>query len=86
MRKKNIIRCENCRKLFNNYYLNPGKFRKLSCSVECHRELRRKNYVKLHREKRQKLRSENRCIICGKKVKPIIVYHQYCPKHKPKKK
>ncbi|MCK4239590.1 MAG: hypothetical protein KAX33_10735 [Candidatus Lokiarchaeota archaeon] len=41
---------------------------------------------KWRREKRRKLRAEHRCIICGRKVKPIIVYHQYCSDHKPKQK
>ena len=47
---------------------------------------KRKINQKKRTEKRHKLRAENRCIICGEKVKPIIVYHQYCLKHKPKKK
>lgn len=47
----------------------------------------RREYVLAWRKKlRHKRRKEKRCIHCGEKVKPIIVYHQYCEKHKPKKK
>ena len=52
---------------------------------ECKRHNTMKKHNKKRREKRKKLRTEHRCIICGEKVKPIIVYHQYCKKHKPKK-
>ena len=49
--------------------------------------LRRQREIKQNisrREQRKKLRAEHRCIICKKKVKPVIVYHQYCSDHKPK--
>jgi len=47
---------------------------------------RRIKQIQKNKERRHKLRAQHRCIICGVKIKPIIVYHQFCPKHKPKKK
>jgi len=85
MIKENIIKCENCGKSFNNYY-KKTRWRKIACSRECARILRRKFQVLKNKERRHKLREEHRCIICGRKVKPIIVYPQYCFKHKPKSK
>jgi|TARA_Y100000310_G_scaffold3308_1_gene4226 hypothetical protein len=55
-------------------------------SGEC-RHRKKLDYLnKRKREERKKLRLELKCIWCKKKVKPIIVYPQYCEDHKPKKK
>ena len=43
------------------------------------------NSTKVRKEKRKKLRKEHRCIWCKEKVKPVITYPQFCPKHKPKR-
>ena len=84
MKKQNIVECEVCGKKFDNYY-KRGRFVEKACSRSCVRKLRLKEYIKINREKRHKLRAEHKCIICAKEIKPIIVYHQFCPKHKPKK-
>ncbi len=52
---------------------------------ECLRKKQDQRRNKWRRNQRRKLRLDHRCIICKKKVKPIIVYHQYCKNHKPKK-
>ena len=70
-----MINCEQCGKKFNNAYKN-SRWCKISCSRECGRKLRKKEYVRINRENRQKLRADGRCIICKKKVKPIIVINQ----------
>lgn len=47
---------------------------------------RRKRNLEKAKIRRHQLRKEHRCIVCGKKVKPVINYPQVCPKHKPKSK
>jgi len=86
MKKENIVICENCGRNFNNYYTNKGKYRKFACSRECGKILRLKATFLKNKERRHQLRKEHRCIVCKIKVKPVISYHQFCPKHKPKSK
>ena len=81
MRKQNLVECELCCKIFNNAYRN-SKWKKIGCN-KCYKELRRLDNIKKNKKRRHELRKEHRCIICAKKVKPTITYHQYCPKHKP---
>lgn len=57
-------------------------FHTRECKIRRERDAQNKNKKK----QRRKLRAENRCIICAEKIKPIIIYHQYCKKHKPKRK
>lgn len=84
MRKENIVTCKECGNAFNNYYSSKARWRKLTCSKECARKLRRRYQVLKNKERRHKLRAEHKCIICAEKIKPVIIYHQFCPKHKPK--
>ena len=86
MKKENIVKCENCGKIFDNYYLLKTRWREFNCTTKCARESRRKYQVLKNKERRHRLRKEHRCIICAKKIKPIIVYHQFCLEHKPKTK
>jgi len=54
------------------------------------RECKRHRERLIFNEKRRKVWREKRakhiCIYggCKEKIKPILVYHQFCPKHKPK--
>ena len=81
--KENIVNCENCGKPFNNAY-KTQRWTKIGCSRKCQRILcDKKNFLKA-KERRHRLRAEHKCIVCGIKVKPKIVYHQFCSKHKPK--
>ncbi len=47
------------------------------------REKRRKYLYEYQKKKRHERRKKHICIIpgCGCKCPPIIIYHQYCPKH-----
>jgi len=54
-------------------------------SPECKRNHRKKylrKFLPSRKEERHRLRKEHRCIWCGKKATPIIVYPQFCPHHK----
>ena len=55
---------------------------------ECKRNQRLKPLLEKQRERRRELRKKHICIYngCGKKVKPIIIYYQYCKKHKQESK
>lgn len=61
-----------------------GNYNYHSAECKSHKSLL-KSYER-RTEKRKELRKELRCIYegCAVKVKPIIVYNQYCKKHKPK--
>lgn len=50
----------------------------------CRRHKRRILVNRWRRARNKKLREEHRCIYCGKKVKPIITYPQYCNYHRIK--
>jgi len=54
-------------------------------SIECrrnHTKNRLKKYAPLKKAERIQLRKEHRCITCGKKVQPKILYRQYCEYHR----
>lgn len=79
--RENLINCFGCNRSFNNHYKN-GKYKKLYCSKKCYDIFRKKYLLDLRKEQRVKLKIEHKCINCKAKVKPIIIYHQYCEKHR----
>jgi len=55
--------------------------------MDLKKTLERREHLKEWRNKyRKKLRKEHRCTWCRKKVKPKIVYPQFCKEHSQKRK
>jgi len=84
VKKENIVTCRNCGRSFDNYYRVKSKWREFNCSRECAKIQRKKHQFLKNKERRHKLRKEHKCIICKEKIKPVIIYNQFCPKHKQK--
>lgn len=79
---ENIVKCDICGRSFNNFK-KRGLYL-LACSRKCRDELRRRRGNELRKKRQRQRKKEHRCIACGKKVKPTIIYHQYCKEHKKK--
>ena len=69
-----IGKCINCNKEVGYSRITKKKIPKKFCSAYC-------NYQHHKKELVRKRRGENRCIECGKKVKPVLKYYARCPEH-----